>query len=63
MDAIQLAELIYRAIRNKKEHITQSTMQGVDTLHKYHYMIGQLHSLEGLEQDIKDILKREDESE
>tara|TARA_R100000365_G_C2702924_1_gene40826 strand:- start:100 stop:291 length:192 start_codon:yes stop_codon:yes gene_type:complete len=63
MDDIHLAELIYRAIRNKKEHITEITMQGVEDFPKYKYMVGQLHALEALEQDIRDILKREDESE
>jgi hypothetical protein len=63
MDAIQLAELIYRAIRNKKEHISEITMQGVEDFPKYKYMVGQLHGLEGLEQDIRDILKREEDSE
>jgi|TARA_Y100001951_G_C11277531_1_gene262953 hypothetical protein len=63
MDDIHLAELIYRAIRNKKEHITEITMQGVEDFPKYKYMVGQLHSLEAIERDIRDILKREDESE
>ena len=63
MDDIHLAELIYRAIRNKKEHITEITMQGVEDFPKYKYMVGQLHGLEGLEQDIRDILKREEDSE
>ena len=63
MDDIHLAELIYRAIRNKKEHITEITMQGVEDFPKYKYMVGQLHSLEGLEQDLRDIMKREDEDE
>ena len=63
MDAINLADLIYRAIRSRKEQITQDTMQGVDTLHKYHYMIGQFHTLEVLEQDVRDMMKREEDSE
>jgi hypothetical protein len=63
MDGLNLAELIYRSIRNKKEQIAENTMQGVDTLHKYHHLIGQFHALEGLEQDIRDIMKREEDSE
>ena len=63
MDSIHLADLIYKAIRNKKEQITEATMQGVDTLHNYHYMIGQFHSLEILEQDVRDMMKREEDSE
>jgi hypothetical protein len=63
MDGLHLAELIYRAIRQKKEQITQVTMQGVEDFTKYKYMVGQLHSLNGLEQDIRDIMKREEDSE
>ena len=58
MDDIHLAELIYRAIRNKKEHITEITMQGVEDFPKYKYMVGQLYALEAIEQDIRDILKQ-----
>ena len=64
MDGIQLVYKLKKQIEETQKSVQTYLLNGqVDNFEKYQYMVGQLHSLNGLEQDIRDIMKREEDSE
>jgi hypothetical protein len=50
---------LYHLIRDRRNQVVESTLYACDSWDTYQNLVGQLKSLDLLEQEIKDLLKKE----
>jgi|TARA_R110001599_G_scaffold333984_2_gene550109 hypothetical protein len=58
MDAIALAELIQKLITEKKTDLESLILNGTKDFEEYNYLRGRYNSLDDVEQEIRELLKR-----
>ena len=54
---IDTISLVQKKIKLNLQRLKDNAIYGVDTIEKLQYVRGQIRSLEGLQQDLKDLLK------
>ena len=54
---IDTISLVQKKIKLNLQRLKDNAIYGVDTMEKLQYVRGQIRSLEGLQQDLKDLLK------
>jgi len=54
-------EVIKNLIHRRKERLTQTLVRDVDNINDLHYIRGQIKSLDDLQQDIIDLLKKQEQ--
>jgi|TARA_R100001129_G_scaffold179275_2_gene155922 hypothetical protein len=54
-------DIIKKLIHRRKERLTQTLVRDVDNINDLHYIRGQIKSLEDLQQDIIDLLKKQEQ--
>ena len=54
---IDTISLVQKKIKINLQRLKDNAIYGVDTMEKLQYVRGQIRSLEGLQQDLKDLLK------
>ena len=54
---IDTISLVQKKIKLNLQRLKDNAIYGVDTMDKLQYVRGQIRSLEGLQQDLKDLLK------
>ena len=52
---------LYKVIRERREQISESILYSTDSWEKYQNLVGQLKSIDLLNQDVKDLLKGEED--
>jgi len=52
---------LYKLIRERREQISESILYSTDSWEKYQNLVGQLKSIDLLNQDVKDLLKGEED--
>ena len=64
MDAIYLAEKLYRVIRTRQTQITEIIINNqVKDWNDYQNHLGQLDTLNYIEQELSDLLKKQEQNE
>ena len=51
--------ILNKLIRPKLEQLKETAISGIDTMEKYQYIVGQYRSLSDLQQDLRDLLKKQ----
>ena len=54
-------DIIKKLIHRRKERLTQTLVRDVDNINDLHYIRGQIKSLDDLQQDIIDLLKKQEQ--
>ena len=54
-------DVIKKLIQERKERLTQTLVRDVDNINDLHYIRGQIKSLDDLQQDIIDLLKKQEQ--
>jgi hypothetical protein len=54
-------DVIKKLIHRRKERLTQTLVRDVDNINDLHYIRGQIKSLDDLQQDIIDLLKKQEQ--
>ena len=54
-------DVIKKLIHRRKERLTQTLVRDVDNTNDLYYIRGQIKSLDDLQQDIKDLLKKQEQ--
>ena len=58
MDAIKLAEYLFKTLRQRQNNIVDSLSAGnVQSMEDYKFYMGELSALRSLEQDLKEMLQ------
>ena len=52
--------ILNKLIRPKLEQLKETAISGIDTMEKYLYIVGQYRSLSDLQQDLRDLLKKQE---
>jgi hypothetical protein len=52
--------ILNKLIRPKLEQLKETAISGIDTMEKYQYIVGQYRSLSDLQQDLRDLLKKQE---
>ena len=52
--------ILNKLIRPKLEQLKETAISGIDTMEKYQYIVGQYRSLNDLQQDLRDLLKKQE---
>jgi hypothetical protein len=52
--------ILNKLIRPKLEQLKETAISGIDTMEKYKYIVGQYRSLSDLQQDLRDLLKKQE---
>jgi hypothetical protein len=52
---------LYKVIRERREQVSESILYSTDSWEKYQNLVGQLKSIDLLNQDVKDLLKGEED--
>ena len=61
MDAIKLAEYLYKHIRQRKEDLAQSLADGsIDSMEDYRFITGQIRGMTWVEEELKSSMKGTD---
>ena len=61
MDAIKLAEYLYKNIRQRKEDLAQSLADGsIDSMEDYRFITGQIRGMTWVEEELKSSMKGTD---
>ena len=61
MDAIKLAEYLYKNIRQRKEQLAQSLADGsIDSMEDYRFITGQIRGMTWVEEELKSSMKGTD---
>ena len=61
MDAIKLAEYLFKTLRQRQNNIVDSLSAGnVQSMEDYKFYMGELSALRSLEQDLKETLQMDD---
>ena len=61
MDAIKLAEYLYKHIRQKKSILSQSLADGsIDSMEDYRFITGQIRGMTWVEEELKSSMKGTD---
>ena len=61
MDAIKLAEYLYKHIRQKKSVLSQSLADGsIDSMEDYRFITGQIRGMTWVEEELKSSMKGTD---
>lgn len=61
MDAIKLAEYLYKNIRQRKEDLAQSLADGsIDSMEDYRFITGQIRGMTWIEEELKSSMKGTD---
>ena len=54
-------DIIKKLIHRRKERLTQTLVRDVDNINDLYYIRGQIKSLDDLQQDIIDLLKKQEQ--
>tara|TARA_R110000796_G_scaffold51650_1_gene121877 strand:+ start:39 stop:233 length:195 start_codon:yes stop_codon:yes gene_type:complete len=61
VDAIKLAEYLYKNIRQRKEQLAQSLADGsIDSMEDYRFITGQIRGMTWVEEELKSSMKGTD---
>jgi hypothetical protein len=52
--------ILKKLIKPRLEQLKETTISGIDTMEKYQYIVGQYRSLNDLQQDLRDLLKKQE---
>ncbi len=52
--------ILNKIIRPRLEQLKETSISGIDTMEKYQYIVGQYRSLNDLQQDLRDLLKKQE---
>ena len=52
--------ILNKLILPKLEQLKETAISGIDTMEKYQYIVGQYRSLSDLQQDLRDLLKKQE---
>ena len=52
--------ILNKLIRPKLEQLKETAISGIDTMEKYQYIVGKYRSLSDLQQDLRDLLKKQE---
>jgi len=55
-----IQHIMKKIIQPKMEDLKQNIISGVDSYEKYQYLVGQYRSLNDLQQDLRDLLKKQE---
>ncbi len=55
-----IQHIMKRIIQPKMDALRENIISGVDTHEKYKYLVGQYRSLNDLQQDLRDLLKKQE---
>ena len=55
-----IQHIMKKIIQPKMEDLKQNIISGVDSHEKYQYLVGQYRSLNDLQQDLRDLLKKQE---
>jgi hypothetical protein len=55
-----IQHILKRIIQPKMESLKENIISGVDTHDKYQYLVGQYRSLNDLQQDLRELLKKQE---
>jgi len=54
-------DVIKNLINRRRDRLTETLVREVDNVNQLHYIRGQIKSLDDLQQDIKDLLKKQEQ--
>ena len=54
-------DIIKKLINRRKDRLKETLVRDVDNVNDLHYIRGQIKSLDDLQQDIKDLLKKQEQ--
>lgn len=54
-------DIIKKLINRRKDRLTETLVRDVDNVNDLHYIRGQIKSLDDLQQDITDLLKKQEQ--
>ena len=63
MDAIWLAEVLQKLIAEKKSDLQSLILNGTKSFEEYNYLRGRYNSLDDVDQEIRELLKRMGEND
>ena len=63
MDAIWLAEVLQKLIAEKKSDLQSLIINGTKSFDEYNYLRGRYNSLDDVDQEIRELLKRMGEND
>jgi hypothetical protein len=52
--------ILHKLIQPRLEQLKELSISGVDNIEKYQYIVGQYRSLNDLQQDLRDLLKKQE---
>ena len=55
-----IQHIMKKLIQPKLEDLKQNIISGVDSYEKYQYLVGRYRSLNDLQQDLRDLLKKQE---
>jgi len=58
MDAVWLAEVLQKLIAEKKSDLQSLILNGTKSFEEYNYLRGRYNSLDDVDQEIRELLKR-----
>jgi len=63
MDAVWLAEVLQKLIAEKKSDLQSLILNGTKSFEEYNYLRGRYNSLDDVDQEIRELLKRMGEND